>query len=83
MDIKYNPLVFKRQHRKPQRLQSRAQRLNLPAKTFTVVNPPTSQHVAIVDDVITTGRTAQAMVKELVQAGVTKVDVWSVNYTLP
>ena len=83
LHLEYNPLVFKRKHRKPQRLQSRAARLKLPGNTFAVVKPPASDHVAIVDDVITTGRTAEALVKKLIQAGVARVDVWCVNYTLP
>jgi len=36
------------------------------------------QHVVIVDDVMTTGNTANEMAKELKQAGVKRVDVWTI-----
>jgi len=39
------------------------------------------KHVALVDDVMTTGITAETMATELKQAGVLKVDIWAVART--
>jgi len=39
------------------------------------------QHVAVVDDVVTTGATAQAMSRVLRRAGAIEVEVWAVART--
>lgn len=43
---------------------------------FSVNLPTTPRHVAIVDDVMTTGSTANELAKTLKKAGVARVDVW-------
>ncbi|MEM1229447.1 MAG: hypothetical protein AAGI15_02840 [Pseudomonadota bacterium] len=40
-------------------------------------------HVAIIDDVLTTGATAQALAAQLRSAGARRVDLWTATYTLP
>lgn len=45
-------------------------------QAFGVVKPPAYNHVAIVDDVMTTGATASALALGLKQNGVERVDVW-------
>ncbi len=45
-------------------------------EAFTVVSAITAKHVAIVDDVVTTGSTVIELVKTLRKSGVTRVDVW-------
>lgn len=40
------------------------------------INKPVSGHVAIIDDVMTTGSTAHELSKVLLRAGATDVDVW-------
>jgi ComF family protein len=45
-------------------------------RAFSVQKPIPSSHVAILDDVMTTGSTANALAKELKKAGVSRVDVW-------
>jgi len=45
-------------------------------KAFSVVKPLAYQHVAIIDDVMTTGATASALALALKQGGVGRVDVW-------
>lgn len=58
--------------------------INLPAKqrhkniknAFKVNKPIKAQHVAILDDVMTTGATANELAKTLKKAGVMKVDIW-------
>ena len=57
---------------------------SLPAKerqrnvkgTFSVAPDMTARHVVIVDDVMTTGATANELARTLKKAGVTRVDVW-------
>jgi ComF family protein len=66
------------------RLRDTGHQTGLPAKqrrknmrlAFKVVKSLTFQHVAIIDDVMTTGATASALAAALKQAGAGKVDVW-------
>ena len=44
---------------------------------FAVQKPPAVSHVAVVDDVMTTGATAGALALALKRAGVARVDVWA------
>lgn len=67
-----------------QRLHDTPKQSNLSAKqrrkniknAFAVVKPMAFLHVAILDDVMTTGSTAHELAKALKKAGVEKVDVW-------
>ena len=43
---------------------------------FSVAKPLKCQHVAIVDDVMTTGTTVNELAKVLKKTGVQRVDVW-------
>ncbi len=43
---------------------------------FEVVEPIQARHVAIVDDVVTTGSTVNALATKLVEQGVKQIDVW-------
>jgi predicted amidophosphoribosyltransferase len=43
-----------------------------------VVAKPVPHHVAIVDDVVTSGATVMALAKALKKAGATRVDIWAV-----
>jgi ComF family protein len=45
-------------------------------RAFTVQKPIHARHVAILDDVMTTGSTANALATTLKRAGVSRVDVW-------
>ena len=65
-----------------QRSLTRHQRLRLAKNTFTLkrkVAPMAlrSRHVAIVDDVLTTGATVAVLARTLQKAGAMRVDVWS------
>ncbi len=44
---------------------------------FAVHRPPPVDHVAIVDDILTTGATTRALAQALHRAGVHRVDVWT------
>ena len=52
------------------------QRLKNMRQAFSVVKTLKFQHVAIVDDVMTTGATASALADALKRNGVNRVDVW-------
>jgi predicted amidophosphoribosyltransferase len=43
---------------------------------FSILKPIQAQHIAIVDDVMTTGSTVQELANVLKKAGVERVDVW-------
>lgn len=57
------------------RLPARQRRKNM-SKAFAITKPLNYQHVALLDDVMTTGTTVSEMAKALKQAGVEKVDIW-------
>jgi ComF family protein len=43
---------------------------------FSIIKPVSAQHIAILDDVMTTGSTVHELAALLKKAGVSKVDVW-------
>jgi ComF family protein len=76
-------ICYRTQLSKPQKSQNRAQRLKLLSHTFAVRNSDLIQgkSLAIVDDIITTGATANAVSKCLIQAGAKSVDLWCIAKT--
>lgn len=48
---------------------------------FGVIRPVASRHVAILDDVVTTGGTAGEVARVLRQAGTARIDLWAVART--
>ena len=48
---------------------------------FRIMKPPAAQHIALLDDVVTTGATVRAAARTLRQAGVSRVVVWAVART--
>jgi ComF family protein len=56
-------------------LSPNARRLNL-RNAFAVCRPPGTSHVAIIDDVMTTGHTGNELARTLKQAGAAQVEVW-------
>jgi ComF family protein len=56
-------------------LSAKKRRINL-RRAFSVVKPLVANHVAILDDVMTTGTTVNELAKVLKQAGASRVDVW-------
>lgn len=57
------------------RLSAKQRRKNM-KNAFKLVNPLHAHHVALVDDVMTTGSTAHELAAVLKRSGVAKVDVW-------
>lgn len=67
----------RRRHTAPQSGLAPAQRRRNLRGAFEVSHPPALDHVAILDDVMTTGATAGALATALTRAGVARVDVWA------
>lgn len=57
-------------------LTAKQRRKNL-RNAFSVTRPLTVTHVAILDDVITSGTTANELAKALKKSGVKRIDVWA------
>ena len=75
-------LLVKSQHLAPQHALNKKQRHKLKANSFTCPSQ-VPQHVALFDDVVTTGSTIDACITKLKQAGATQIDVWSIARTPP
>jgi len=78
--------VKRRHHTSAQKGQGRAERNANMRQAFVLSEqhhiPPTS-HIAIVDDVVTTGATTSAIARLLCDRGVRRVDVWCVARVRP
>ena len=71
-------LIGRVKYEKPQAGLSRAQRLMNVKNVFQVKSGNHYQHVAIIEDVVTTGSTVLAMTEALLQTGkIQKVSIWS------
>ncbi len=68
-------------HTEPQAgLDRRARRRNL-RRAFRWQGPGDLEHVAVIDDVVTTGTTAEEMARTLKRAGIGRVEIWAVART--
>ncbi len=77
-------LLCKRQrYSRPQSGQAALQRSALPSDTFTVRGRCDNLRVALIDDVLTTGATANALASKLKAAGADSVEVWCIARTPP
>lgn len=63
---------------KPQSLLNRNRRGRNMQGVFEVIAPLKCEHIAIVDDVVTTGSTVSALSAALKLAGATQVDIWCI-----
>lgn len=66
---------------RPQADLPRRQRLRNLRGAFRLSGPLEANHVALVDDVVTTGSTVNELARLLCRAGVGRVDVWAVART--
>lgn len=73
----------RRGYRRPQHLQGKQQRLRSMQGAFRVsdANNLGGRTVALVDDVVTTGASANSAAKSLLAAGVCAVDIWCIART--
>jgi ComF family protein len=79
LDVPIAPTLCARTRATPPQasLDAAARRANL-AGAFAVTRRPGALHVAVVDDVLTTGATVAALATALLGAGVKRVDCWTV-----
>jgi ComF family protein len=82
LGVNCNERILARTRETPaqQRLDAKARRHNL-RQAFAVTRELEGKHVAIVDDVLTTGATAQAIAQALRRAGARRVDVYCLART--
>jgi len=62
----------------PQMQQNRQARQNNIKNAFKINQPVSYQHIAIVDDVMTTGSTVNELARKFRQCGVEQIQIWSV-----
>jgi len=67
---------YRIRHTSAQSGLSRSDRLKNLVNAFDLKKPLTSNHVALIDDVITTGQTLRELANLLRKNGVEKIDVW-------
>lgn len=73
--------VMHRRHGRPQRMRTAQERYTLSPDEFSV-KTKVPAHVALVDDVLTTGSTATAITTQLYAHGARRVDIWCANRAL-
>jgi len=71
-------LIRRKKNTLPQVGLSRAKRLINLRGSFEVIKPHSYQHVALLDDVMTTGATMHEVTKVLLKSGVKTVDIWAI-----
>ena len=77
-----NKIVCKHRSTKPQAELSLERRKNNLRNSFRILNKGVPEHVAIIDDVLTTGATATEITKILKRNGVNYVQVWGLAHTV-
>ena len=76
---KINP-ILKIQHSQAQHTLPRKARLTAPNKSYQIQGQ-VAEHVALFDDVMTTGSTIDACCQQLLKAGAKRIDVWVIART--
>ncbi|MFT7560291.1 MAG: ComF family protein [Flavobacteriales bacterium] len=81
-NIPTQSLIRKTSHQPAQKDLSRQARIKAMSHSFETKNTEQIQgHIAIVDDVVTTGSTARAVASTLCNHGATRVDIWALART--
>lgn len=79
---RYDPTLFVRTRpTKAQRDLSKTERQTNLARAFKLKTHPKTNHVAIVDDVVTTGSTIRHLCQLLLEVGVEKIDIYCICRT--
>ena len=76
-------ILYRRRYSKPQHLQAKQDRLRSMLNAFKVKNKHAVRglKLALIDDVVTTGATAQSAAGCLLRAGAQSVDIWCIART--
>ena len=81
-NIRYqNDIIIKSRDTAPQAGLKKTERIKNLKNSFAYVATNTPKHVAIIDDVVTTGATAHTIALLLKEHGVERVDVWALART--
>ena len=75
-------LFIRTKNTKAQAQQTATERSNNMHNAFQVTQPITAKHIAIIDDVVTTGETMRAACLTLSAAGIERIDIWCIARTL-
>lgn len=81
MRLPYRAIAGKRVRTSKQQTLSRRERLNNLKQVFTLREDVTGKYIAVVDDVVTTGATAETLARLLKKAGARRVEVWALART--
>jgi ComF family protein len=73
-----NNFIERKKYTKPQSDLSAMQRASNVKNAFALKKPFKAKHIAIIDDVVTTGNTVGALVQLLKDNGIEKIDIWCV-----
>lgn len=74
--------LFQRlEHTRPQQGLSRSERHDNLKHAFKLIQHPEHKHVAIVDDVVTTGTTVEELCELLLEVGVEYIDIYCLSRT--
>lgn len=74
-------VLLKQRHTETQQGLTRQERRRNIKGSFICTKPPPWRHIALLDDVITTGMTAEEMAQTLRRAGVEEISLWAVART--
>jgi ComF family protein len=66
----------------PQVGMARTERRRNLARAFVAGAAPMPEHIALIDDVVTTGSTMEALARCLGQAGAARIEVWAISRAL-
>jgi ComF family protein len=77
IDVRADVLVRTRETREQAGLERRERRKNL-RNAFAIAKPLGASHVAVFDDVVTTGSTANEIARVLRRAGANRVEIWAI-----
>ncbi|MGR5096217.1 ComF family protein [Vibrio maritimus] len=66
----------KHRHTRVQKDLNREERLHNVLRAFSLKRSPSLKHVAIIDDVVTTGATVRHLSELLLEVGVEKIDIY-------
>lgn len=79
--IPFRRFLKKTTYTPEQKQLSRRQRIFNLKKSFQITSDVTGLHIALIDDVVTTGATIETISRVLIKAGAAKVDVWALART--
>jgi predicted amidophosphoribosyltransferase len=83
LDIPYNNTVLTRiKNTLPQTSLPYSERQKNIQSAFLCNHHPLPSHIALIDDVLTTGHTADTAAKTLLQNGVQHVELWTIARTI-